>query len=459
MRIPLLPSRASVIAVAALAAAASVALLLGVPHRWVAWPVAVGVAAGVLFALLDVWISARAWRAAPLQWRRHLPPAFALGVSRAVSGSLVNEGGQAWRLALFDGVDETLDFQGLPAVVQVPAAAALDLRYEVVPRRRGRIAFAPAELRVRTRGGSFELRRFVGDAEQRHVYPNFAAVARYAWLAGDRRLTEIGIKNTRQRGSGTDFKQLADYRPGDSLRRIDWKATLRQARPIVREYQESRDQRVLFLLDCGRRMRADEGTATTGPTHGPTHGSHFDEALNALMLLAYVALKDGDEVGALTFGHAPGEGRHFAPRKGLKSLNALIASLHDIEPRTEHSDFIEAAAELMRVQPKRSLVVVLTNFRDEDTSELAPALRLMRSRHLVLLASLRERALRETAEQPLTLEHHAIEAAGAHLFAQSRDAAFRHLAGRDGLLLDVEPAQLAAALVNRYQAVKRAGLL
>ena len=62
------------------------------------------------------------------------------------------------------------------------------------------------------------------------------------------------------RGSGTDFKQLADYRLGDSIRHIDWKATLRQGRPIVREFQDERDQCVVFLLDCGRRMRADEGS-------------------------------------------------------------------------------------------------------------------------------------------------------------------------------------------------------
>ena len=77
----------------------------------------------------------------------------------------------------------------------------------------------------------------------------------------------------------------------------------------------------------------------------------------------------------------------------------------------------------------------------------------------MLVASLRESALREIAEQPLRVEQDAIEAAGAHLFAQSRDAAFRRLAGRDQLLLDVEPQGLAVALVNRYRSVKRAGLL
>ncbi len=188
-------------------------------------------------------------------------------------------------------------------------------------------------------------------------------------------------------------------------------------------------------------------------------GSHFDAALDALMLLAYVALKEGDEVGALTFGGSPGQQRRVAPRKGVQALNPLIAALYDIEPEATHPDYRVAATDLMKSLKKRSLVVILTNFREEDADELAPALKLLRTRHLVLLASLRERALREVAEQPLKVERDAIEIAGAHLFAQARDDAFRRLAARDAFLLDVEPEKVAVELVNRYRAVKRAGLL
>jgi len=136
-----------------------------------------------------------------------------------------------------------------------------------------------------------------------------------------------------------------------------------------------------------------------------------------------------------------------------------MATLYDIQPQATHSDYLLAARDLMQVQQKRSLVVVLTNFRDEDAAELQPALTLMRTRHLVLLASLRERVLREMAEQPVNGGPQSVEVAGAHLFAQARRDAFQRMAGRDGLLVDVEPAQLAAELVNRYRAVKRAGLL
>ncbi len=92
----------------------------------------------------------------------------------------------------------------------------------------------------------------------RRVYPDFAQIARYAWLAGDHRLQEIGIKTYQQRGEGTDFKQLAEYRYGDPVRHIDWKATLRLGKPIIREFQDERDQCILLLIDCGRRMRADD---------------------------------------------------------------------------------------------------------------------------------------------------------------------------------------------------------
>ena len=445
-----LPSRASVRALLAAALLALAALLAGAPVAQVATAALALTALGAAWIALDALLTRAAWRAAPLAYTRALPDAFALGVVRAIDATLVNPGRRPWRVAFIDHTDPDLEVQGLPLTLELKASSQTALRYTVQPRRRGRVAFEAAELRVRSRGGSFEWQCRIGEAATRQVFPNFAAVARYAWLATDRRLADIGIKTQVQRGEGTDFKQLAEYRSGDSIRHIDWKATLKHSRPIVREFQDERDQCVIFLLDCGRRMRADEGPVAV-------HGSHFDEALNALMLLAHVALKDGDEVGALSFGHA--DRRSFAPRKGRATLNALMAALHDIQPDATHSDYLLAARDLMQVHRKRALIVMLTNFRDEDAAELEPALKLLRSRHLVLLASLRERALRELAEQPLADSARAVEVAGAHLFAQARRDAFRRLAARDALLVDVEPERLAAELVNRYRAVKRAGLL
>ncbi|MBB4225246.1 DUF58 domain-containing protein [Variovorax guangxiensis] len=450
-----IPARAPVLALAGLGVAATVALLLGVPVDYVAVVAGVLLALGFVLAGADLWQSLRLWRAAPLRIERNLPGAFSLGVPTVLTLTLVNEGAQAWRVSVFDELDTHFAFEGLPQEHVVSALSRVAIRYTATATQRGVAQFGATQLRWRTRLGCFEVRQTLGEPRRLRVYPNFAALARYAWLSGDRRLAQIGIKTYAQRGLGTDFRQLADYKTGDSLRHIDWKATQRQRRPIVREFQDDRDQCVLFLLDCGRRMRADEGALV----QQQANNSHFDEALNALMLLSYVALKEGDEVGAMTFGCPPEERRDFAPRKGSATLNALMNRLHDIQPGATHSDYLLAAQELLRVQKRRALVIVLTNFRDEDAAELRPAIKLLRRKHLVLVASLRERVLGRIASQPLVHARDAVDVAAAHLFEQSRRDAFARVVGNDPLSVDVEPADLAVALVNRYHAVKRAGLL
>jgi uncharacterized protein (DUF58 family) len=286
----------------------------------------------------------------------------------------------------------------------------------------------------------------------RRVYPDFAQIARYAWLSGDRRLQEIGIKTYQQRGEGTDFKQLAEYRHGDPVRHIDWKATLRLRKPVIREFQDERDQCVLMLIDCGRRMRADDRVNGIGT-------AHFDQVLNAVMLLSYVALKHGDAVGAMTFGTPAHERRSFTPHKGTQALNGLMSELYAVQPSPTHSDYVTAAQEVLRRQTKRALVVVITNFRDEDSDELGQALRLLRSRHLVLLASLRERIVGELMAQPLARGNATLDIASAHMYEQSRRTAFTRLAARDALMVDAEPERLGIELVNRYHAAKRAGMI
>ena len=479
-----MPTRRTVIAVAAIATGAAAALLVAKWRDLANLPIATigGMLFGALALLFLADAAFTAWqlRRHPIAFERQMPSAFALGQPHGLVVTLAHEGPRPWLLELFDHVPPTMTLRMLPASVVLPAASKLDVRYEITPLQRGKVVFEPAAIRVRSRLGLADLQLRIGVAQSVQVFPNFAALSRYAWLAGDRRLAEIGIKSYMARGAGTDFKQLGEYVPGMSTRHIDWNASMRHRRAVVREFQDDRDQSVMFLLDCGRRMRADEGPppadyrgqppkgarglaperpSAAAASASRVGGSHFDQALNAAMLLAYVALKDGDAVGAMTFGHDSSQQRHFAPAKGMAALNSLVARLHDIEPSPTHSDYLAAARDLMMRVQRRSLIVVLTNFRDEDCEELEDALRLMRTRHLVLLASLKEGVVAEIASQPLEDNRAIVDVATAHWFQHARAEAFRRLAGKNQLLVDVEPEKLAATLVNRYHAVKRARLL
>jgi uncharacterized protein (DUF58 family) len=451
-RVRVVPGRRVVAVLASSAVIVLLGLVLGMRVRdaqWVAFAILAGTAALVL---VDFARSRAAWRRASPRLVRRLPAAFAIGVRREIHLSIELEGDGDWTCELHDHADAGLATEGLPLRLTLPANARTITSYAVVPTRRGSVTFAPADVRVRSRWSLCELLEPLGSLETRRVYPDFAQVARYAWLAGDRRLQEIGIKSYQQRGQGTDFKQLAEYRIGDSVRHIDWRATLRLNRPIVREFQDERDQCVLVLVDCGRRMRADDRRHRVGT-------SHFDQVLNAVMLLSYVALKQGDAIGAMTFGTPAGEERSFPPRKGTHALNALMGELYAVEPTATHSDYVAAAQGVLRNYPKRALVIVVTNFRDEDSTELGHALRLLRSRHLVLLASLRERIVGELIAQPLSTGNAVMDVASGHLYEQARRDAFNRLAARDAMMVDAEPRDLGVALVNRYHAIKRAGLI
>ncbi len=452
MRIRVIPARSVLVAIGAGAVCLLAALIVGIPINIVSGLAAAWVALVAGAATVDYRLSRYAWRQAPPRMTRVLPAALAVGVRREVALVLEGVGPQRWNISLYDHSDPSLLTEGMPTELAIGAGKSVTYTYHVTPSRRGEVQFEPADVRVRSRFGLCELLERLGDTTTRRVYPDFAQVARYAWLAGDRRLAEIGIKTYHRRGAGTDFHQLAEYRVGDPVRWIDWKATLRFGKPIVREFQDARDQCVMLLVDCGRRMRADDRQSALGATH-------FDQVLNAVMLLSYVALKQGDEVGAMTFGTPPGAEKSFPPRKGVNALNLLMGELFAVQPSPTHSDYIAAAQDLLQRHRKRSLVVIITNFRDEDSTELGNALRLLRTRHLVLLASLREGIVRELASQPLTSTDAAVEIASAHLFEQSRRDAFNRLAARDALMVDAEPERLGIELVNRYQAAKGAGLI
>jgi len=452
MTLPFRPSRRATVVLLSSAVVMLALLILGLPVDTASIVAAAFIALFIGATVVDAILSRRAWRAASFTLTRRLPPAFAIGSRKDVTLLLRVGGTRRWTCHLYDHTDATLLTTGLPMHVEVRPDAVVEVGYSVLPLLRGPVTFAPAHLRVMSRLGLSELIERAGPTDMRRVYPDFAQIARYAWLAGDRRLQEIGIKTYQQRGEGTDFKQLSEYRHGDPVRHIDWKATLRLRKPVIREFQDERDQCVLMLIDCGRRMRADDRVSGIGT-------AHFDQVLNAVMLLSYVALKHGDAVGAMTFGTPPGERRSFAPHKGTHALNGLMSELYAVQPTPTHSDYVSAAQEVLRRQTKRALVVVITNFRDEDSDELEQALRLLRSRHLVLLASLRERIVGELMAQPLARGNAVLDIASAHMYEQSRRDAFTRLAARDALMVDAEPERLGIELVNRYHSAKRAGMI
>ena len=404
---------------------------------WVGLAVATALAAGV-----DLW---QIYTTEPPEVTRRAPDSFALGVWTDVTVELQNASQRSIEVEVFDRPPGEFQFEGLPQQGEIPPDKRLVVDYRLKATERGPHAFEPVDLRLVGPLGLLRRGASAGSAHNFRVFPNFKAVARYAMLAIADKIGEIGIRNVRRRGTGMEFSHLREYREGDLSRQIDWKATARHQKLISREYEDERNQHIVFMLDCGRRMRASDGDV-----------SHFDRCLNASLLLTHVALGQGDTVGVSTFG---GRELRIPRQKGPGGMNVILNRLYDLQPTTEPSDFSKAARRLATRQKRRSLVILLTNLYDQLTTELLEAIELLRRRHVVMVASLREEVAEEMIRRPVDQFDDALRTAAGHEYLSKRRETHEELTTRNVMLLDVAPRDLSVQLVNRYIEVKREGRL
>ena len=374
---------------------------------------------------------------------REIPEALPLGIERDVT--LRVESMRRQRLEVFDLHPGAWPAQGLPQKLTLAAATASIFSYRLRPTARGDAPFAGVQLRMASPLALWKQSRVVGAPQRVRVYPNFAPLTKFALFSAEQASRLVGAHLKRRRGEGTDFNQMREYRVGDSLRQIDWKATSRSRKLISREYQDEKNQQLVMMLDTGRRMMAQEGEL-----------AHFDHVLNAALVVSYLALRQGDAVGLFASG---GDARWVAPKRGMASIDTLLRASYDLQPQAVATDYLAAATELSLRQRKRSLVMLVTNVRDEDIEDLLAAVRLLQKRHLVCVASLRERALDEAMDEEVHDLPGAIRAGAIARYLEQRTAAHDALRSHRVMVLDVASEELPAALVERYLAVKRDGLL
>lgn len=403
--------------------------------QWLGGLAAVGVA-------LD---AVAGWRVRPLVVGRRLPGRLAFGEPGEVGLTLGNAGARLARIEVFDGVPPRAVAGLLPWSGTVPPRREVRVSYPVTLHERGEAVFGPVQVRrVSPLGCWWRTSAHLQPATVR-VYPNYEPVVRYALLAMQHRASPLGIVRRARAGSSRDFHQLRDYRDGDPLSQIDWKATSRRQMLISRDFQEQRNQSLVFLLDTGRRMRALDGGVP-----------QFDHILNAILLVAHLALRQGDQVAVKSFG---GTDRWLPPMKGSHAMPVLLNHLYDYQTTPAPSDFAGAVERLMARQARRALVIVLTNLRGEDGKELLPAMQVLNSRHLVLLASMREAAVQDAVAGPVGSFAAAMRYLAAHHYVQERREILAGLAAAGILTLDATARDFPVALANSYLDVKAAGRL
>lgn len=369
---------------------------------------------------------------------RRAPMRFAIGVSDEVEVKISNHSAFSMRVMFHDGLPMEALCQALPWRGLLPSRGFQKITYPLELLERGDTKIEKSYLEYWTFLGMWSRQIRSGDEEETKVYPNYEPVVRYALLMMENSAEQMGIVMKNRIGMSKEFHQLRDYQLGDMLSQIDWKASSKLRSLVSREYQEQKDQSVILAIDCGRRMRAiDDGIP------------QFDHCLNAMLLLSYVALRQGDHVGVLSFG---GTERWLPPVKGVQSMTTLLNHLYDYKTTPSPSDFSEAAERLLTRQGRRALVIVLTNVRGEDGVELIEPLRKIRQKHVVMVANLQEKEVMERYEKEVTGLDDALTLGATQMYLDERKVIMSQLESHGVSTVDATAQDLPVALANRYLA-------
>ncbi|MFJ2711783.1 DUF58 domain-containing protein [Pseudomonas sp. NPDC087346] len=401
---------------------------------------------GLLLALLALAIidAVRLRRLPSPRVTRQMPGNLALGRWGEVHLQVSHEFAEPLRVELFDHVPDGLNTEDLPLTVELQPGQHSQVSYRLRPLKRGHFLFEQCEINLPSPLGLWSGKRLSPVQDSTRVYPDFARLYGGELLAVDNWLSRLGVRQRQRRGQGQEFHQLREFREGDSLRQIDWKATARQRTPIAREYEDERDQQIIFLLDCGRRMRSQDDEL-----------SHFDHALNACLLLSHVALRQGDAVGLCTF--ASDQPRYLAPIKGASQLKVLLNGVYDLDSSQRPADYPAATNLLLARQKRRALVILLTNLRDEDDEDLLASVKRLSQQHQVLVISLREETLDRVRHTPVQTLPDALAYCGTVDYLNARAEFHERLSAHGVLVLDASTQRLGVNLVTRYLTWKRTG--
>jgi uncharacterized protein (DUF58 family) len=374
--------------------------------------------------------------------QRLLPQRLSLGAQTPVRFEVHNATGRTVEIRLTE--DLPGEFQARPeqCVGTFEPDARGTLEYRLLARRRGRYPLGRVDVRVLPVMGLFYRQFRLNLPAEVQVFPNLVDLRRYDLLVRRGLTREQGLARLRQIGEGSEFESLRPHATGDPMGRVDWKATARRARLIVRNYQPERQQSVLVAIDLGR--------ATAGEFEGI---SRLDYLVNAALMLAYVALRQNDLFSLVAFSDRVES--YLPPVRGLNNIDRVARALYELQPRLVEADYARACHFLGLKNRKRSLICLMTDVIDRQASEVIIAyLGRFARYHLPLAVTLADPHLRALGEGALTPDTDVYAKAVALDTLAAREQALGDMRRYGVLVLDVEPRHLTVELINRYLLIK-----
>jgi uncharacterized protein (DUF58 family) len=385
----------------------------------------------------------------------------ALDTETEIELTLENQGRVIVECRLVDDLPPALVAEPVTHRLTVFPRVPASFRYRVEPRERGDYETGALYVRYRSPLGLMERWAKAPLTQTVRVYPALRTSEEQQIFLARSRQIELQLRRAQQRGLGRDFDSLREYREGDDLRDICWTATARRGSPITRQYQIERSQPVWIVLDCGRLMRSRVAIETR-PSIGlqPVRRVHskLDYACTTAVSLAQLALYSGDRVGLLAYGQ--GIQQRVLPGRGAAHLRQLIESLAQAHAESSEADHLRATAMLNRLQPRRSLILWITDLAESAMRpEVIDGAVQLLHRHVLLFVAMAQPEVEEIAQaRPKNVEQ-MFRAAAAQEMAGRRELLLARLHEQGALTMDLNPEALTSSVLNHYLTVKERAMV
>ncbi len=452
----LLPTRRLAVVTAVVALAMLAFPLTGAADDLpIGWAVLVVTAVLVAIGLLDGAIGTRPRQ---LVVERHHPPVVELGREATMTWVIRSDAKRTLRVQVSDSLAPSLHAGAHRLDLLIPSGGTARTSTRFRPTRRGRFALDVLTVRIVGRLGLGARQRSVPLATVLRVHPAFPSREEAEIRIRRARILDIGLRSFRGIGGGTEFEQLREYGPDDEFRRIDWTATARTGKPIVRTYRAERNQSVLVMLDNGRIMAgkvAGGVMAGKGRSEGVPRVEH---AMDAAMMLTAVSSRLGDRCGLVAFDRRVRE--VVPPARHADQVGRVAEALYRLQPELAESDYTGAFAEVVARYRRRAMLVVLTDLNEQAVLDsVLPALPLVTRTHLVVVAAVRDPQVVAWAEARPNDDEEVYRRVAAVQALADRERTTVKLRALGATVVDAEPGRLGVEVTDAYLAAKSSGRL
>lgn len=384
---------------------------------------------------------------------RTLSPRFSNGDENPVSIRLESTYGFRLRVEVIDEIPFVFQRRDVCFKVLLSARGDATVKYMLRPTQRGVYGFGHVRVFIATPLG-FAQRRFTCCEPQNvKVYPSYLMLRQYELLAMSNNLTEMGIKRIRRIGNNTDFEQIKDYVVGDDYRTINWRATARRHQLMVNVYQEERAQQVFSVIDKGRMMQ-QTFAVTTDVSSAAHRMTLLDYAINASLVLSFVAVNKQDKAGLVTFSDR--FETYIPASRQSGQMQILQEALYAERTQFGETDYSALLAGLSRHVTRRSLLILYTSFMSMTALRRQLSyLRQLAQRHRLLVVFFEDEELRQFAmlDTPRsTLHSYQRVIAEKFLYEQRLVVSVLRQYGIQSLL--TSPQNLSVNVINKYLEMK-----